>query len=179
MIIVPIKSDFKRSNPHRFLFFCTNNLGLTPEFPLYSLSAIGAFISIDKNCFYEVDQMNYMIAKAKSQNDVEYFQGSAEALKDGRFGAKLNGTVMTSKHTLSDKTNFTFKALTGSGEMNLPYTLNSIKEDVLQKNMIGIKLEGAVAEESIVYNYNSPKGLGESVTFTSKQGTASYVQGGT
>ncbi|HDR7621744.1 type VII secretion protein [Bacillus cereus] len=177
MIIVPIKSDFKRSNPHRFLFFCTNNLGLTPEFPLYSLSAIGAFISIDKNCFYEVDQMNYMIAKAKSQNDVEYFQGSAEALKDGRFSAKLNGTVMTSKHTLSDKTNFTFKALTGSGEMNLPYTLNSIKEDVLQKNMIGIKLEGAVAEESIVYNYNSPKGLGESVTFTSKQGTASYVQG--
>lgn len=41
--------------------------------------------------------------------------------------------------------------------------------------MIGIKIEGAVAEESI--KIDAPPRFGESLTLTSKQGTASYVYG--
>ncbi|PES93262.1 type VII secretion protein [Bacillus cereus] len=128
--------------------------------------------------FREADQMNYMIAKVKSQKDVEYLKGSMDAkFGDGRVSLKGSGTVMNAKHELFDNANFSFKALNGSAEFNIPYTVEAAKEDVLQRNIIGVKIEGAVAEETIAYKYNSSKGFGEELTLTSKQGVASYVQG--
>ncbi|KWU59306.1 hypothetical protein AWW70_18690 [Bacillus mycoides] len=119
------------------------------------------------------------VAKKKAQavvkKDVEYLKGSIEKKEGDRFGLKAEGAIMKSTNKITDKSKFTFKAGSGSAEFNLPYSLDTIKEDVLKKDMIGIKIEGAVAEESIKIDTSSK--FGEDLTLTSKQGTASYVYG--
>ncbi|PGW22699.1 WXG100 family type VII secretion target [Bacillus cereus] len=122
--------------------------------------------------FREADQINYMIAKAKSQKDVEYLKGSIEKKEGDRFGLKAEGAIMEAKNMITDKSSLSFKAGSASAEFNLPYSLDAIKEDFLKKDMIGIKIEGAVAEETI--KVDAPQRFGESLTVTSKQGTASY-----
>ncbi|MGH0942481.1 WXG100 family type VII secretion target [Bacillus mycoides] len=96
--------------------------------------------------FREVDQMDYMLAKARSQNDVEYLQGKVEWKEGDRFGGTLEGAVVEAKNSVGTNGELTMKALSGKVDLNIPYSFDAAKDDLFAGNIIGGKIEGSVLE---------------------------------
>ncbi|MGR6008308.1 WXG100 family type VII secretion target [Bacillus cereus group sp. BfR-BA-01453] len=119
------------------------------------LEPLEKFLLDSANKFEQVDNMDVAIAMAsgilnKNNDKVEYLTGKAEGAEGDRLGGKLEGTVVNGEFELSKDSKINTKFGTGSAELNIPYSKETLREDASSGNLIGGKVEGRAQETSYV-----------------------------
>ncbi|MCC2324952.1 MULTISPECIES: WXG100 family type VII secretion target [Bacillus cereus group] len=146
------------------------------------LEPLEKFLLDSANKFEQVDNMDIAIAMASAylgkpvlDGETNFFNGEAKLQEGKRFGFEVNGSLVEGQYKFAKGNELAFKAIGGSSEVNLPFTLNSIKDDVMEGKTIGIKTEVTGLEASI--QTDSPIGVGENLKTTQKFATGSYIVG--
>ena len=102
-------------------------------------------------------------------------------LKEGdRLGASAEGSVVDGKKPIINDGEWRMKALSGKIDLNLPYSFDAVKEDLMAGNIIGAKIEGTALENSFQTKVPIlfPWGISErEVTITQKVGEGNFAVG--
>ncbi|MCQ6565865.1 WXG100 family type VII secretion target [Bacillus mycoides] len=134
--------------------------------------------------FREVDELDYLRAQTKilenNKDKVDILTGNASLKEGDRLGASAEGSVVDGKKPIINDGEWRMKALSGKIDLNLPYSFDAVKEDLMAGNIIGAKIEGTALENSFQTKVPIlfPWGISErEVTITQKVGEGNFAVG--
>ncbi|PES76138.1 type VII secretion protein [Bacillus cereus] len=126
--------------------------------------------------FREVDELDYRRAQTKvlenNKDKVDILTGEASLKEGERLGGSVEGSVVDGKKPIINDGEWRMKALSGKIDLNLPYSFDAVKEDLMAGNIIGAKIEGTALENSFHWGISERE-----VTITQKFGEGNFAVG--
>ncbi|WP_256216742.1 T7SS effector LXG polymorphic toxin [Bacillus sp. 491mf] len=104
----------------------------------------------------KADKLDSTVANAKSSDSnqkqakgsYETFKGTVKWKEGTRLGGEAEGFVLETKNRIGGNDEFSMKALSGKMDINMPFSLGAIKDDLLAGKIIGGKIEASALENS-------------------------------
>ncbi len=153
---------------------------------------MGCAISIQKITETKTREANKIAQagiKKDDKDNIKYFTGEAEWKDGDRVGGVLEGSVIDGKEPLGNNSEWNMKALSGKIDVNVPFSVDAAKDDLVAGNIIGAKIEGSALENSFkitkikvpITTFIGPIGpirfTPQELTLTQKFGEANFTTG--
>ncbi|HDR5277908.1 TPA: hypothetical protein QCS28_005258 [Bacillus thuringiensis] len=149
----------------------------------------GPIQKITEKKTHEADKIAQAGTKKDDKDNIKYFTGKAEWKDGDRVGGVLEGSVIDGKEPLGNNSEWNMKALSGKIDVNVPFSFDAAKDDLMAGNIIGAKIEGSALENSFkitkikvpITTFIGPIGpirfTPQELTITQKFGEANFTTG--